>query len=397
MLFSQNPISGAVEVYTDDGEFIGVMATMGDDVIKEDDEQENDGEERIRTADGGEGSGNHNHRGVPGQRGGSAPSETSGSGASGKKGIAYSEGTNKWTGHDNGTLHEGCRTRDYHNEHVDPAIRKSINDRVFYFQNRRYWDGSRKTCVNFGKQINDEITERFKLRKKAKEAEFKSPQTEDIYDVLRDARPFGLSSDSEHFDIRSDLDEERTKEIVEEAASRFPTSWLESGKTRIFIHDTYGRANYASKFWGNDGYGTIHIFARENPNVVKELDLPDDKLSDVGIANTLAHELGHACEDNNSEVRDWAQKYLEERTKGKEESYNLSGEREIADNFFNSYMGRQYEDGSTEITSVLVQSLGYCSPVDLFYGRSGYSYNRDPESYKFILGMLATARGDSEW
>lgn len=35
MLFSQNPISGAVEAYTDDGEFIGVMATMGDDVKME--------------------------------------------------------------------------------------------------------------------------------------------------------------------------------------------------------------------------------------------------------------------------------------------------------------------------------------------------------------------------
>lgn len=348
------------------------------------------------TMDGGEGSGNHNHRGVPGQRGGSAPSETGGSGTSGKKGVAHAESTNHWKGNDNGKLHEGSRARDYHNEHADQGMRdwfKKYAQQGAY--HARYY-GVRKICSSFGKQINDEIKERFKLRKKAGEAEFDSPQTEDIYDVLRDARPFGLSSDSEHFDIRSDLDEERTKEIVEEAASRFPTSWLESGKTRIFIHDTYGRANYTSKYYDNDGYGTIHIFARESPTLVKELGLPDDKISDVGIANTLAHEFGHACEENNSEVRSWAQQYLTERTKGKEESYNLSGEREIADEFFKSYMGRQYNDGATEITSVLTQALGYLSPADLFYKKDTL-YNRDPESYRFILGMLTMARGDSEW
>lgn len=39
MLFSQNPISGEVECYTDDGEFIGKVATMGDDL------KDGDGEE----------------------------------------------------------------------------------------------------------------------------------------------------------------------------------------------------------------------------------------------------------------------------------------------------------------------------------------------------------------
>ncbi len=47
MLFSQNPISGEVECYTDDGEYIGKMVTMGDDIEKEegageDEEEDNE-------------------------------------------------------------------------------------------------------------------------------------------------------------------------------------------------------------------------------------------------------------------------------------------------------------------------------------------------------------------
>lgn len=339
-----------------------------------------------KASDGGPGSGNHNHAGRPGKVGGS--------GAGGGK--AYNNASSGWKGNDQGKLHAGSRVRDYHNDHVDQGMRDWFKEHAkdYAYQARYY--GYRKNCTRFGTQIGDEVKDRYKLRKKAGEAEFDAPQTEDIYDVLRDVRPFGLSADSGHFTIHSDLDEERTKEIVEEAASRFPTAWLESGKTEIFIHDNWGRANYTSKYYGRNGEGTIHVFARENPKIVKELELPDDRITDVGIANTLAHELGHACEDNNSEVRDWAQKYLEERTKGKEESYNANGEREIPDNFFHSYMGRQYNDGTTEITSVLVQSLGYFNPVDQFYSKNGF-YTRDPESYRFILGMLTLARGDSEW
>lgn len=340
----------------------------------------------VSVRDGGPGSGNHGHEGRPGFVGGS------GKGG----GKAYSEGSSKWTGNDNGKLHEGSRARDYRNEHADPAMRQWFKDHVKDYQYAAWRDGSRKTCSRFGTQLAGEIRDRYKLRKKAKEAEFDSPQTEDIYDVLRDTRPFGASVDSEHFEIHSDLDEERTKEIVEEAASRFPTAWLESGKTRIRIHDTWGRANFISGIYDRDGVGTINIFARENPKIVKELELSDDKISDVGIANTLAHELGHACEYNNSDVRNWAQDYLAQRTKGKEESYNVNGEKEIADSFFKSYMGRQYPDGTTEITSVLVQSLGYFNPVDQFYGKDTF-YERDPESFRFVLGMLSLAKGDSEW
>lgn len=62
MLFSINPNSGKIESYTDDGEFVGFVSTMGDFISTEQTAQ-----------DGGPGSGNHDHDGRPGLVGGSAP------------------------------------------------------------------------------------------------------------------------------------------------------------------------------------------------------------------------------------------------------------------------------------------------------------------------------------
>lgn len=78
MLFSRNPSTGVVECYTDDGEYIGVMASMGDTL-------EDDG--KTETTDGGEGSGNFNHEGRPGHRGGSGGGGSSGSKSRPKKRI----------------------------------------------------------------------------------------------------------------------------------------------------------------------------------------------------------------------------------------------------------------------------------------------------------------------
>lgn len=59
MKFSRNPVSGQMEIYTDDGVYVGVMSTFGD--------------AQQRTEDGGPGSGNFGHKGRPGKRGGSGP------------------------------------------------------------------------------------------------------------------------------------------------------------------------------------------------------------------------------------------------------------------------------------------------------------------------------------
>ena len=61
MKFSRNPESGQLEIYTDEGVYLGVMSTMGDDI----------GERSAE--DGGPGSGNYGHKGRPGKVGGSGP------------------------------------------------------------------------------------------------------------------------------------------------------------------------------------------------------------------------------------------------------------------------------------------------------------------------------------
>ena len=70
MKFSRNTESGRMEAYTDDGVFVGHVVTMGDMISGPKSAQ-----------DGGPGSGNFNHKGRPGQVGGSGP----GGGTSGKK------------------------------------------------------------------------------------------------------------------------------------------------------------------------------------------------------------------------------------------------------------------------------------------------------------------------
>lgn len=63
MKFSRNPKSGQLEIFTDEGIYVGAMATMGDFI----------GEQTGR--DGGPGSGNFGHSGRPGKIGGSASEE----------------------------------------------------------------------------------------------------------------------------------------------------------------------------------------------------------------------------------------------------------------------------------------------------------------------------------
>ena len=65
MKFSRNPVTGQMEIYTDEGVYVGIMSTFGDSFLQEGKEQS--------AEDGGPGSGNWGHRGRPGKRGGSGP------------------------------------------------------------------------------------------------------------------------------------------------------------------------------------------------------------------------------------------------------------------------------------------------------------------------------------
>ena len=68
MKFSRNPVSGELEIYTDDGVYLGIVSTMGDVA----------GTDEEAAQDGGPGSGNFNHSGRPGKVGGSGKGNGSG-------------------------------------------------------------------------------------------------------------------------------------------------------------------------------------------------------------------------------------------------------------------------------------------------------------------------------
>lgn len=285
-------------------------------------------------------------------------------------------------------------TSEYRNPHVSQESRDFIKKAVPQtIENARIFSGhyDRKPYVTAGATIRDEIASRVKARKKAKDPECDGkPQVEDIYDVLRDVRDFGKPDDFDRISFESEISDERTQAILKEAFDRFPTDWYKGidvdGECRIFIHDGPGRADFTHGGYG--GYTTIHLFARENPITVKDLGLENDELPDRAIVNQLVHELGHYMEHYNSTVRITAQQCLEDRTAKSESTYLEPGYETKADSFFSSYMGKQYYDGSTEITSVLMQHLGYGNPFDDMTGKEFWSDNKDRESLKYILGVL---------
>lgn len=244
-----------------------------------------------------------------------------------------------------------------------------------------------KELVTVGKEVYKEIDRRFKQKLKSGETEYEEPQEEDIYDVLKDIRSFGPGEYADKIVYGGEIDESRTKEIVEAAMNRFPTEWYQGAENKcgIMINDYPGRGAH---FIGYDGGSEIQVYARENPTLVKDLNLSTDVISNKGIANVVVHELGHYFERSNSSVGEAARSFYNHRTKNSKVTEMYGGEYTKADRFADEYMGKVYASDSTEITSVLSQKLGYYNPkqsitTDLF------SKKKDVQSYYFILGMMA--------
>ena len=327
------------------------------------------GDAQKENTDGGPGSGNFGHKGRPGEVGGS---------------LAQGAFT-----HDGEVINN--HVSGFKNPHVSEEERDTFKKdfekaRDFNrFQNGYY---TPKTYTKTGQYIRDEIIRRQKLRKSDDESppDGKKPEVEDIYDTLRDIRSFGPPEGFDHVKIAtSEISQERTEAILKEALDRYPSDWYDSidKDVKVFIHDSHGRAVFM------DGYpsSTIHIYAKENPQNVKDLGVNSD-LSDRRIANELIHELGHYMEASNSEVRLMAQTVLEKRTKKSEEITLPDGFASKPDSFFDSYVGKQYYDGATEITSMMMQRLGFANPFDTLKGKLPWSDKEDPESLKYILGVL---------
>ena len=248
--------------------------------------------------------------------------------------------------------------------------------------------------IGIGKEVAKEIDSRFKAKKKAGETTEDEPQTEDIYDVLRDVRSFGPGEYANKVFNSSDLDDKRTKAIMDDALGRYPTDWYADAiyDCGIDIRDKAGRAAH---YIGYDSTSQIKVYAKESPELVKQLDLKSDSISNLGIANELAHELGHYFERSNIDVGNAARAYYEKRTKNSELTEMYPGEYTKKDHFADEYMGKYYTSGSTEITSSLVQKLGYLDPKKSITQDLFSNQKKDVQSYNFILGLLAG--GGTKW
>ena len=277
----------------------------------------------------------------------------------------------------------GHHAHDFHNTHVSNEERAAFKGKVkeaVEDGTSSYGDAYRKSYAEAGDCLIEEIKRRQKSRRKDKENApiNNSPQVDDIYDALRDIRQFGKPDDFD-FELKSDLDKEKTDAIIKEAFNMFPTDWLEGCKDRpsIRIIDGAGRACCVNhKF--------IYVYTKTN-----ELGMEGMELGERGVMANLTHELGHFVEENNDKLGVMARGTLFGRAGDaayKEEDLE-PGYRTWTDSFFNRYMGKIYPYDSTEITSVLMQNLCYFNPFETMSGkRSG---KRDKESLQYILGILA--------
>lgn len=277
----------------------------------------------------------------------------------------------------------GHHAHDFHNTHVSNEERAAFKDKVkeaVEFGTSSYGDTGRKSYVEAGDCLIEEIKRRQKLRRKDKEnAPFNnSPQVDDIYDTLRDIRQFGKPDDFD-FEIKSDLDKEKTDAIVKEAFNMFPTDWFKGceGKPSIRIIDGEGRACCMN-------HNLIYVYTK-----VSDPDLGAIEAGERGMCASLTHELGHYIEENNHKIGSIARETLFSRAGDldyKEEDLE-PGYKAWTDSFFNSYMGKIYSWDSTEITSVLMQNLFYFDPFERISGKM--SGRKDKESLQYILGALA--------
>lgn len=312
--------------------------------------------------------------------------------ARGAASFTYSPGKSK--AHDMAIAREKARTAE---ADAKEARRRELRGRL---KEKRLWDSmgplvdDPKSAVALGRELEKEIEHRFKERKKAGLTnEYDTePTQEDIYGVLKDLRDFGCPEELRgKFAIDSDLNDKDTNEIVNAALDRYPADWYKSaaeygGECTVFVHDVDGRASHNTNPYSHND-DVIRVYARESPNLVRDLNLDTDRITNEGIANSLTHELGHYFELHAPDVGGAARQYYEARTKNCETTSMYNGELTKADKFADEYMGKVYGHGATEITSVLTQKLGYALPVTAI--KSGFfSTRKDHQSYQYILGML---------
>jgi len=220
---------------------------------------------------------------------------------------------------------------------------------------------------------------------------------EALKSVLQEVRPMGVGGTVESAYPKNAADVVLGKNQVTSLAPDFKhqTGWgtLEesfqnviNSLPRDWVTESSRATDLGSIVWG-EGFGDAR-----NRAFYQAFD-PTRRFWCIGVPNqpyyssaqqqfiTLSHEYGHRVEDSVGGVRKFVREFYQSRTRG-EAPISLGegyvGEMTKKDKFTNPYIGKVYDDESTEVLSMgLQQALGI------------EGFGADAEFRKFIFGLLA--------
>lgn len=158
-------------------------------------------------------------------------------------------------------------------------------------------------------------------------------------------------------------------EAMSHAGGKLPKDWLGSV---LDVNTFYSKRGFFTQ--GNEEEDTDDIIALSGN-------------SQLSLRSTAIHELTHKVAYNNTKFTRTEQQYFAERTRGETlKPIPGSGGKEVCleDKLGHPYMGRVYEGDpkGKEIATMAAE--------EIFYGTRPEIYEKDRESYDFVLGMFTS-------
>lgn len=214
---------------------------------------------------------------------------------------------------------------------------------------------------------------------------------------------------SEYRDIGSTVPKEMwakgsnavNKKLLQGAFDVYPSDWVQYLKTN---HKKISTRKVDRGYFYGDG-----AIAGKRPRL---LDVPGDAVKDYitinmdgDIKSTPYHEIGHMVEFFNKHASRLSNEFRNMRTKGEKPQYlaeilahkGYGAEMTLPDDFINPYIGKEYENGATEVLSVGLENIftqGYSNQPKRFNRNTKkYEYvhiSDDMEYLHFIIGMFLT-------
>lgn len=214
---------------------------------------------------------------------------------------------------------------------------------------------------------------------------------------------------SEYRDIGSTVPKEMwakgsnavNKKLLQGAFDVYPSDWVQYLKAN---HKMISTRKVERGYFYGDG-----AIAGKRPRL---LDVPGDAVKDYitinmdgDIKSTPYHEIGHMVEFFNKHASRLSNEFRNMRTKGEKPQYlaeilahkGYGAEMTLPDDFINPYIGKEYENGATEVLSVGLENIftqGYSNQPKRFNrDTKKYEYvhiSDDMEYLHFIIGMFLT-------